>query len=190
MSRNWCFTSYIKRKEFRKKIKKDMKGDKDIRYIIFQKEKCPTTGRLHLQGYVELNKVIRMAGMKKLLGPAHWGPRQKTRHHARNYCLKAKSKVKGPWEYGEWKAGGQGTRNDIKDAVDMIKDKKTKLEIIEEHPATYVKYFRGLEKVEFELNKKTAKGFRKVDVHVIWGKAGSGKTRFADDKYGYEGVVP
>ena len=36
-----------------------------------------------------------------------------TRAKARDYCRKEDTRIDGPWEHGDFDAGGQGKRNDI-----------------------------------------------------------------------------
>lgn len=50
-SRNFIFTAY--RDEY------TFKPHDEVKYLIYQFEKCPTTDRTHIQGYVELNKSVR-----------------------------------------------------------------------------------------------------------------------------------
>lgn len=80
-----------------------------IRYVCWQLERAPDTGRLHLQGYVEFFKPQRLrAAQQALRAPtAHLEKRRGTRDQARDYCRKEESRVQGPWEAGKW-IGGQG----------------------------------------------------------------------------------
>ena len=59
--RNYCFTLHaetLPTLEF---------PEDDVRYAIWQTEKCPETGRLHYQGYLELAKPMRIVAVKNLL---------------------------------------------------------------------------------------------------------------------------
>ena len=67
--KNWCFTFYpvfeghtdskeINDETFKKFDPKTlkltwMKCNEDIRYYIYQYERCPKTGKIHVQGYVQ-----------------------------------------------------------------------------------------------------------------------------------------
>jgi len=55
---NWCFTSWGTTIKFNKW---DL-----IEYMIYQKEECPTTKRIHWQGYVEFKKPYKLFQVKSL----------------------------------------------------------------------------------------------------------------------------
>jgi hypothetical protein len=79
------------------------------RYIIVSVEICPTTGRPHLQGYVEFaEKITFSTACRRVPGleTASLVPRRGTRDECRDYCRKPETHLAGPWEYGVW-AGGQ-----------------------------------------------------------------------------------
>lgn len=169
-SRNWIFTSFnldINTEEV----------DELVRYLAWQVEKCPETGKKHIQGYIELHKPRRLNAMKELLGDEkiHLEKRRGTREQARDYCMKEETRIEGPYEYGTWAV--QGKRNDIENAYEAIKNGDKWIDIQEEYPVTYCKYNRGLEKMKFNYEKELTKGFRNVECNVIWGEAGAGKTR-------------
>lgn len=63
-ARHWCGTSY-KYLSFRKDIE-DLKEHK-FSYLVFQKEKCPTTGRDHIQFYVEFPNTVTMTAVKNAI---------------------------------------------------------------------------------------------------------------------------
>ena len=56
--RSWCFTSFeLDENQF---PKYPTFIPEEIRYIVYQVEQCPDTGKLHIQGYVEFPKKITM----------------------------------------------------------------------------------------------------------------------------------
>lgn len=136
---------------------------------------CPKTGKHHWQGFVQLKKTMRMSAVKTEIGDdaIHLEKRRGTPDEARDYCMKDE-RIDGPWEEGVFCT--QGKRTDIDDVVDMIKNKKSWKEIIEECPSTFVKYSRGLEKVKFIYNESPPD--REIVVTVLWGEPGVGKTRW------------
>jgi hypothetical protein len=85
-----------------------------IKYAIWQLESAPTTGHLHIQGYIEFNQPLRISQIKSLF-PAgievDIRSRQGSGHDRRwaiAYCSPSKhtdkteadiSYVAGPWEY-------------------------------------------------------------------------------------------
>lgn len=174
-SRSYCFTSY--------KEKMPATFDtKYVRYIVYQKEKCPETNRDHYQGYIELKTPIRLKACQKLIGDpvAHLEKREGTREQARTYCMKNRSRIEEPIEWGEWKAGGQGTRNDLHEIGELIVSGEARAsDIAESNPSMYIRYHRGLKALQTEIDRKKIKDFRKVEVHILHGEAGTGKTRRA-----------
>lgn len=97
-ARSWIATCYANAEDpdaFRDSLCLD-----SIKYGIWQQERCPTTGRLHLQCYFEFRKPLRMPAVKRAIGDAsaHVEPRQGSREEARDYCQKAETRTAGPWE--------------------------------------------------------------------------------------------
>lgn len=102
-----------------------------IRYICWGLE-FTAGGVPHLQGYMELSKPSRLAGVKKLgtgFDRMHLEVRRGTRVQARTYCRKGRQSH-AEWEelgeggpnfgvdaefaeHGDWEAGGQGVRPDL-----------------------------------------------------------------------------
>lgn len=82
-----------------------------VKYAVWQLEKCPRTGKLYHQGYVELLKTQRYAALKKKFpDPAKvwFSARKCTARQAREYCMKQDTRApanitddgSGPWEFG------------------------------------------------------------------------------------------
>lgn len=152
-----------------------------VRYIIYQLEKGEVGQRYHLQGYVELNSPCRISTVRRLISDtAHWEPRRGTREEARNYCRKEDTRIAGPWEFGAWNAGGQGTRSDLATIANMISTGTlTYMNIREEAPAKYCQYRNGLRDLLAHSAKKRSRNFRHVNVTILVGPPGCGKTRYA-----------
>lgn len=95
-ARNWCFTSY------KPTLATAMVTALDgvpCEYI-FQEERCPNTGRLHLQGYVAFKDARTMSSVKNILGdPAvHLEQsKKKNRAAAELYCAKKASSTGPLW---------------------------------------------------------------------------------------------
>ena len=135
---------------------------------------------MHLQGYIEFKNTCRMSKLQLLFGAKnHFEKRKGTRTQARDYCMKEESRAAGthPLEIGEWEPEkGKGKRTDLDNACEIVKEGGLK-RAIEETPGIFVKYPKGLEALNnFHASKKTT-SFRKVEVVVLWGPTGTGKTR-------------
>lgn len=168
-SRNYCFTVWDPEWDIH-----EVDGTK-IRYAVCQRERCPTSGKLHFQGYCELFKPMRLTGLKKALGVNSWRgfDRAGTRDQARDYCMKEDTRVEGPWEYGDW-IGGQGYRTDVEKAIDMIKEGRPRKEIFEEIPEIYLRLHGGIDKAIALQQKPRVRENLVVD--CFWGVPGSGKS--------------
>lgn len=153
----------------------------------------PTTGRLHLQGYLETSKAVRFSALQKLEGleSAHFEPRRGTRDQARHYCMKPiadceckackdererPTKIEGPFEFGEWEAGGQGRRSDLAEIHKMVKEGKSTKEIVEWAPAQYIRYHNGIDKIRALY--ATPRTWKTV-VTLYYGPTGWGKSHRA-----------
>lgn len=174
-SRAWCFTLFVDEKTpF--EVKELPKG---INYMVWQMEQCPKTEKIHIQGYTEMSSPVSLKKAKTLIGDkAHLEVRNGTQEQAIAYCMKAESRVAGPWELGN-KAPGRGARTDLKQVADLIKEGKSIGEIFEECPETYMKYHKGIEKGKFLFDKKNMDKHEEKDVIVFWGESRTGKSRKA-----------
>lgn len=172
--RSWCFTTY----------QEPITTWKNIRYLIYQKEQCPSTNRIHYQGYCELNKSARLVTMKKYVGQGHYERRQGTRDQARAYCQKEDSRLEQPKEIGTWLTTNQsntasGTRSDLIATATAIQTGATMTQLAENHPTVMMKYPRGTLLLRQIAQQKHANQRMRVDlkVTVYWGETGTGKTR-------------
>lgn len=86
--RNYCFTSF-------KEITKDTYKNENVSYICFQQEKCPTTGKIHWQGYLELKNPSDLKNVKNIFKDStiHLEPRRGSQKQAIDYCKKNDSKL-------------------------------------------------------------------------------------------------
>lgn len=150
-----------------------------IRYIIYGRE-VGAEGTPHLQGYLELTKPMRMAGVKKLKGyeRAHLEARRGSREQARDYCKKDGQFT----EFGDWAAGGQGARNDLKAVINGVKEGTPLIEMIEDNPELISRHLKLIDRYQALVDKQQTKEFRHVEVNVLWGDAGAGKSRTAREQ--------
>lgn len=184
--KGWCFTCY----DLNKYDEWKTMELKSIVYMCYQEECCPSTGKLHLQGYLEYKNETTMMKIKKCLNSneVHLEPRKGTKLEAKNYCCKSETKTKEFVELGDNTIfeSTQGTRNDIKDLYELIKDGKTDYELQEFNPSAYGKYYKGLERMRNNLLSKDCGKFENINVNIIYGKAGCGKTSYIYEKHGQD----
>lgn len=178
-SRRWCLTSYQEELNF------DHGSDK-LRYLVWQRERCPDTEREHFQCYAEFAKTTRLTGVQKFFNDKslHCEKARGTRDQARDYCRKVDSRIAGPWEHGDWAAGGQGRRNDLTTIVARLQEDPKRLgELALEFPGSYCGARGGLRDIAAHLVFKRGQPFRHIKTLVLWGDGGVGKTRWAVDHY-------
>lgn len=153
-------------------------------YMKYQVERCPDTGRLHLQGCLRSQRPLRLGGFRELMSalglegahiePAiHWPS-------LKEYCGKEESRVDGPWEVGS--DAGQGARTDLKRVGEELKAGKTLREVAMEDPQTFMKYPAGLTKFRALLMQPSTRVNLRVTVR--WGAPGTGKSRAAFSEEG------
>lgn len=164
-----------------------------VKYCIYQRELCPTTARVHFQGYLELTNQKTYAALHLLEGleNAHFEKRHGTAKQAKHYCQKpvegcdcnvcrkeveTPTKLEGPWEFGEMSQ--QGQRADLLEVKRAI-DKGTSLKRIAQDPEffpTWIKFPRGFHEYKHMV---TPERTRKPQVWLFIGPSGTGKTRTA-----------
>jgi len=163
---NWTEDDEQKLKEF---------AEERASYMIYGKEigKSQTP---HLQGYMELKKQTTFKTVKKGLPRAWLQQRFGTPKQASDYCKKDEDF----FEMGEMSK--QGERTDIKKVYEAIKSGKRKRDVAEEFPIVDCKYHRGLDRYRSLVEQDERKGYRELEVHIIWGDAGTNKTRDCYEK--------
>lgn len=165
--RNWCFTINNYTNDDIKSLE-----ELDCKYIVYGYEKGANETP-HIQGYVEFNRGVRLETLKKLMPRAHLEDRKGSANQAIVYCKKDGNFI----ERGI--PSSQGARNDLIKVADTLKNHGIP-KVIEETPHMYIKYHRGLEKLDFyyQKDRNTA-----PTVEWLWGPTGTGKTRKAVEAF-------
>lgn len=149
--RAWCFT--LNNPPF---PAADLPSADYERYVCWQRERG-ANGTVHLQGYAEFDRPVRLAALKRWLATAHFEPRRGTRDQARDYCRKDDTRDEGddagPFERGEFSSGGQGHRRDLEEAVAALKEGGIRA-VVENHAASFVKFNRGFYELQRQLEVK------------------------------------
>lgn len=150
---------------------------------IFQVERAPTTGNLHLQGWTGFSRPIRFrAGIDLLEGCGLGGVSGERPHKAPlanwRYCSKEDTRCYGPWNFGIEPAG-QGKRNDLASATAAFVESSYDLTLLAlEYPTIYIRYAKGFSALRDRLWKRPPIK-PSPEVRVYWGVAGSGKSHRA-----------
>ena len=141
------------------------------KYGVFGRE-VGESGTSHLQGYMELKKRTRFNTLRKALNNSHIEKRRGTAKQASDY-----SKKDGDFfEHGE--ISQQGKRNDLVAYQEAIKERKGFTELAEEFPNTHPRYYKYARELRFHYDQKEPV-YAPIEVIVLWGDAGTGKTRTA-----------
>lgn len=150
--------------------------EKTMKYLVYGTEVCPSTGRVHHQGYVYWHNAKSVgAQCKKYKCTFLYG--MGTPEEAANYCKKGGDYV----EFGILPK--QGRRTDLEDLVQkLINGETTVDDIAIDEPISYHQYGRTLEKIEdIAMRKK----YRTEMTTCEWivGPTGVGKSQKAFKNY-------
>lgn len=160
-------------------------------YLAYSVETCPTTGRLHMQGFAYNAQAQRTSWWNKKFNPkiwkefkerfVKWGKCVGNLHQNEVYCSKQGKLI----EFGT-KPMGDGKKRSLESLAEAVVEagrQGTPLDEVVLQPsaqATFCQYNNGLSKL---YNMAVTQKLRKVDkdfapeVIYIWGPPGSGKTR-------------
>lgn len=167
----------------------DIPVDHDaIKYMIYQLEKCASSGKLHYQGYVELKQKKTFGSMKRLFDDetVHIEFRKGTAIQARDYASKEDTRIRGPWEFGIFSKDNQGKRNDLLIAKEDIDKGMVIDEFVQKHTNVYARHMRFFKEYYAEKNKNVIRDPPYVEVLI--GPPGCGKTRKVYDENKLEDI--
>jgi len=186
--RNWVCTLFFEQADeaailengnFEKELLAEIHNRASLKYCIGQLERCPETGRLHFQFYIECTNPITLAGLKhKLPNGTHLEARKGTAQQAIDYCSKEASREREHCSIGE--PPKQGKRSDLAAIWDDVKSGESVNGILERHPCTALRYLKSITTaVSMQLPDRDFKTF----VIWCWGPTGSGKSKYCLDNY-------
>jgi len=165
-----------------------------VDYYVWQWERGEQTNKLHGQGFVMLNRRLRLSQVLAMFNHAvnvsQMGSRAIDAVNAANYCKKEgpTGRVEGTslHEYGTFTGEtSQGTRTDFDEVLKDIDEGKTPRDIMMTRPAVYAKYSRWVTAVHSEkLRKRSIEVSREGGIHVslFFGAPGVGKSKRARDE--------
>jgi len=96
-------------------------------------------------------------------------------------CIKYCEKDGVFWEKGS-RPVGSGKRCDLDAVAKSISDGSSLQEVADLHPAEFIKYSRGIERL-ITMKRLTQRRDWKTEVFWLWGPSGSGKSRWAWQTY-------
>jgi len=166
--RNVCFTMF----NYTDEDEKAILTYKKAKYVVFGREICPTTGKPHLQGYMELSSSTLYSTLLKAFPKMRRRERYGTPLEAANYCKKDGNF----FEAGTMST--QGSRSDIRIVAEALKT-DPKYDVLENNPEVLAKYPRFVDACysRYAPDRNTM-----PTVTWHWGLSGSGKTHEAFKK--------
>lgn len=186
--RRWSFTEYSLENYDKFKTLFNTLGETVIRYMVYQGETAPKTGKLHLQGYVEFKTPRRLGGVKKLLESKtlHAVPSKGNAKQNTTYCTKEESAEKSdfpPVILGTPATNGSDSRRtDIDALYTMVSEGASEYDIMDAFPGAYLRYHKAIGKMRELWIEKNLPKWKKIPVSVFYGKTRSGKTRKVFDE--------
>lgn len=173
-TRNYCFTlnNYTEEDEL---TLTQYEGNKQIKYLIVGKE-IGEQGTPHLQGFIIFQNAKTFNQVKAFLGDRYHIER--TIGSAQQniaYCSKDNEYI----EFGELPQ--QGSRKDIQQVKQMVKEGKSMSEIVEQATS-----YQSIRMAEICKKYQPIQPRDKPEVRYYWGGTGCGKTRLAYEELGME----
>jgi len=175
--KNWVFTVNNPVRPFPDRL------PRGVSYLVFQLERGHAGGTLHLQGYAQFDRKVRLSAVVACFEGdyacpqprGHWEIARGTPAQNKEYCTKGDTRLDGPFEFGAV-SGGQGARTDLVEVSRRI------LETGNAYcdPAVFLKYGSNMLKLA-----ATVPPPRRDDLHVvvIVGSTGIGKSYAVRDAY-------
>jgi len=155
-----------------------------VKYMAYQREAAPTTGRLHLQMYVVFNYAVTRRSVLSRVGPCHCEPRCGSHEDALLYCTRefnddgSRKRVAGT-EAVIWGTPpqAQGARNDLLAVQEALETTGSMRIVARDHFATFLRYNRGM-MMYLQLQRASGRDWQ-TEVQVYHGPPGTGKSRRA-----------
>lgn len=157
-------------------------GHSEIKFLAFQEEVCPDTGRPHLQGYAIFHKKMRYVQAARLLpGNGHCENRKGTHEEMLEYVTKDSTRKEGGQRIVAGVEPRPGTRSDLVSIKARLDQGAKEAEIADEFFGQWVRYHKAF--VRYRGIKLPNRNFPTF-TQVYWGPPGTGKTRAAFDEAG------
>lgn len=182
--RNWCFTYNLAAgevlNEYTAALQETIQTLTRVGYAVYQVEQAPTTGQVHVQGFIHFLSNQRGSAVKRIVGnSAHVEKANGTAAQNRDYCTKDDTRLGGtePWEYGDCPATA-GSRQDLVRIRNQIQEGATNSMLWENNFELMARNYRAVA----EYRRVLVEAIDREDapaVTIYWGDTGTGKTRRA-----------
>lgn len=158
-----------------------LKRDKPKRkWVRSQIERCPDTGRLHIQAGIYYASARSFSTMKNEFKTSHLEV-AKNAKALFEYCGKEDTRVEVYFHEGDGPC--QGDRSDLRQLAESIVGGGSIRDVISDAPEKFVQYHKGLQLLWNEVNLKPRVWGVRNERIWYYGLAGTNKTRSAVEKY-------
>ncbi len=145
-------------------------------YIVYQQEDCPTTGRLHVQGYVYFANGKAKKTVEKIFLGANILTADRSSEENRDYCTKLDTRHEGGRTRERGTCPKQGARHDINDAREDIEAGMDDFDMFRKHGILWARYRHALIAHRSAMVKPRDFWTKTL---TIYGDTGMGKSTFA-----------
>lgn len=176
--RYWMYTSFH-----------DSVNIEDAVFNVYQREICPLSGRNHIQGYVGFARSLRFRKAKAAFDDpsVHLEPRRGSHAEAYSYCTKEDTRAPGtvPTILGTVPPLDErrGRRSDLCAIASAIGRGTSLNDVVQEFPVEFIRYHRGIRDYISILQENAVPMFRHLEVIVLYGEAGCGKSRWVTENH-------
>ncbi len=176
--RFWMFTDNGKKGSEGKELKSQpwTTLPDGVKYLTWQLERAPTSGHLHLQGYIELSSAQYSRWLHNHISATGcFFVREGTQAQACTYANKSKSRQKGPFWLGVKAEGTKGARTDLESFRDAIATGATLKDLTLSHLPQLARYGRLYDRLKALYRPRRRRGDG-PDIALLIGLPGTGKT--------------
>ena len=152
--------------------------DHRVSCVVYQIERAPKTGKLHVQGLICFKSSCKWTAIKALLGHKAHIEKMESPDGSYEYCTKEETRVFGPWEHGDRPRGkGKSKKKVGERIVEAVTTGKRTYDMILEDPSL-VMHDRAIKYARFVLAERDSdrQHLGQLRVIVCYGKTGTGKT--------------
>ncbi len=151
-------------------------------YLVYQEE-FGDSGNYHFQGYCEFSYAMNLAPAKALLGgdTVHLERRRGSQAEAIGYCKDEKKRLAATEPYEDGEPRTQGKRMDLEGFKNEVMQGANLRELLDDHWGVIARYPKFYQTLKLMNRPKRT---QQLEVTLLIGDTGLGKTRYVEDKYG------
>lgn len=150
------------------------------KYLVYQQEQCPTTGRVHWQGYVLFNSPRSERSVRLLYRGDHIEVAKGSPEQNFAYCTKDETALGSRREFGV-RPTKPGSRTDLALYVKRIREGATDRDLVDECPTLVARYPRFVAHVRNVFADR--KRIREVVCFLFTGPTDLGKSTCAENLF-------